>query len=141
MVTMARRIAELRSEKGVSRPELAAALGVPRMSVEKFEDGRQTPSQAQQEKLAAFFAVPLSYLRGEDPSSDWMDGAFLDAPQPPAPQPPRKAEASGGGEQVLDALLGGRKFQAALQAAVLEALRSPEGQELLAKAVRRELRK
>ena len=89
MVTMAQRIVELRSERGLSRPALSAALGFPRMAVEKFETGRQTPTQDQQEKLASFFGVSVFYLRG----------------------------------------------------AVLEVLRSPEGQELLAKAVRREMGK
>ena len=42
---------------------------------------------------------------------------------------------------MLDALLGGKKFQESLRGAVLEVLRSQEGQELLSKAVRRELAK
>ena len=41
---------------------------------------------------------------------------------------------------MLDALLTGKKFQETLRSAVLEALRSPEGQEILAKAIRRELK-
>lgn len=71
MITMAQRIEELRTKKGISRPALAAALGLPRLSVEKFETGRQTPTQEQQQKLAAAFGVSLSYLRGEtdDPTS------------------------------------------------------------------------
>lgn len=52
MVTMAQRIEALRTEKGLSRPALAAALGLPRLSIEKFETGRQTPSQEQQQKLS-----------------------------------------------------------------------------------------
>ena len=47
MITMAQRLEELRTQRGLSRPALAAALGLPRMSVEKFETGRQTPSQEQ----------------------------------------------------------------------------------------------
>ena len=43
MVTMAQRIEELRNEKGMSRPELASALGLPRLAIEKFETGRSTP--------------------------------------------------------------------------------------------------
>lgn len=80
MVTMAQRIEELRTKKGISRPALAAALGLPRLSVEKFETGRQTPTQEQQQKLAAAFGVSLSYLRGEtdDPTSmdNWLSGAL-----------------------------------------------------------------
>ena len=80
MVTMAQRIEALRIQKNLSRPALAAALGLPRLSVEKFETGRQTPTQEQQQKLAACFGVSLSYLRGEtdDPTSmdNWLNGAL-----------------------------------------------------------------
>ena len=62
MITMAQRLEELRTQRGLSRPALAAALGLPRMSVEKFETGRQTPSQEQQAKMASYFGVSLSYL-------------------------------------------------------------------------------
>lgn len=148
MVTMAQRIAELRSERGLSRPALSAALGFPRMAVEKFETGRQTPTQDQQEKLASFFGVSVLYLRGENNDrvrmDDWMDGAFLDRPSPipETPRKPKPAPAAPAGEgTMLDALLTGKRFQEALRGAVLEVLRSPEGQELLAKAVRREMGK
>lgn len=73
MITMAQRIEELRTKKGISRPALAAALGLPRLSVEKFETGRQTPTQEQQQKLAAAFGVSLSYLRGKRMSPTSMD--------------------------------------------------------------------
>ena len=148
MVTMAQRIVELRTEKGLSRPAMSVALGFPRMAVEKFETGRQTPTQDQQEKLAAFFGVSVFYLRGENNDrvrmDDWMDGAFLDQPSP-APETPRRAKpapaAPAGEGTMLDAFLTSKKFQEALRGAVLEALRSPEGQELLARAVRREMGK
>lgn len=148
MVTMAQRIEQLRTEKGLSRPALSAALGFPRMAVEKFETGRQTPTQDQQEKLASFFGVSVLYLRGENNDrvrmDDWMDGAFLDQPSP-APETPRRAKpapaAPAGEGTMLDAFLTSKKFQEALRGAVLEALRSPEGQELLARAVRREMGK
>ena len=147
MVTLAQRLEELRTARGLSRPALAAELGLPRMSIEKFETGRQTPSQEQQKKLAAYFEVPLPYLRGETSDlttmADWMDGAFLDSPAAPAalrqsaPKPRKAAPApSGGGESMFDAFLNSKKFQEALKTAALEALRSPEGQELLAKAIR-----
>ena len=45
MVTMAKRLEELRTERNLSRPALAAALGFPRTAIEKFETGRQTPSR------------------------------------------------------------------------------------------------
>ena len=64
MVTLAQRIESLRTEKGLSRSALAAALGFPKGSVDKFETGRQTPTKEQQDKMAAFFGVSLFYLRG-----------------------------------------------------------------------------
>ena len=65
MVTMAQRIEALRTEKGLSRPALAAALGLPRLSIEKFETGRQTPSQEQQQKLAgARPTIPPAWTTG-----------------------------------------------------------------------------
>ena len=63
MVTMAQRIEALRTEKGLSRPALAAALGLPRLSIEKFETGRQTPTKDQQDKLAEYFGVPEPLIR------------------------------------------------------------------------------
>lgn len=149
MVSMAQRIEELRGTKNLSRPALAAALGFPKTSIEKFETGRQTPTQEQQDKLAAFFGVSVFYLRGETSDGtrmgDWMDGAFLDSTPAPAPRRAVKAAepvvASSGGEQgtVFDSFLTNKKFQETLRAAVLDTLRSPEGKELLAQAVRKEL--
>ena len=85
MVTLAQRIESLRTEANLSRPALAAALGFPKGSIEKFETGRQTPSKEQQEKLAAHFGVSLFYLRGESNDrtrqEDWMDA-------PPSPNVP-----------------------------------------------------
>ena len=65
MVTIAQRLCELRTEKNLSRPALSEALGLPRMTVEKFETGRLTPSAEQQTKIASFFGVSVPYLRGE----------------------------------------------------------------------------
>ena len=65
MVTLAQRIEELRTAKGLSRPALAAALGFPRTAIEKFETGRQTPTQDQQNKLASYFGVSLFYGRDQ----------------------------------------------------------------------------
>ena len=54
MVTLAQRIEALRTERGLSRPALAAELGLPKGAVEKFETGRQTPSREQQETRAGY---------------------------------------------------------------------------------------
>lgn len=149
MVTMAQRIEALRTERGISRPALSAALGFPKTAMEKFETGRQTPTQDQQGKLANYFGVSLFYLRGEsdDPTrmETWLNGGDLpdDGPAtaPAAPPPQRKPRPAAIQEDgaVFGALLKSPSFQALLRSAVLEALRSSEGQELLTKAVRREL--
>ena len=151
MVTMALRIEALRMQKALSRPALAAALGLPRMSIEKFETGRQTPSQEQQTKLAHYFGVSLSYLRGEtdDPTDmeSWLSGNFADEPAPQtAPKAPARpaaqvVQSSGGSGDgaVFSALLKSSSFQEMVRSAVLDVLRSPEGQQLLAKAIRKEM--
>lgn len=150
MVTMAQRLEALRTERGLSRPALSAALGFPKTAMEKFETGRQTPTQDQQRKLADYFGVTLPYLRGEsdDPAEgdSWLSGNVpAEEPVPPrAPaalpvqKKPRPAAVQEDGA-VFGALLKSPSFQAMMRTAALEALRSPEGQELLAKAVRREL--
>ena len=152
MVTIAQRIEALRMQKALSRPALAAALGLPRMSIEKFETGRQTPTQDQQVKLAQYFGVSLAYLRGEadDPSGkdSWLSGNVADEPAVPRPvpkaasRPAAQVVQSSGGDgdgTVFSALLKSKSFQDMVRSTVLEVLRSPEGQQLLAKAVRKEL--
>lgn len=148
MVTMAQRIEELRTRKGISRPALSAALGLPRTAAEKFETGRQTPTQDQQKKLAEYFGVSLQYLRGEsdDPEQmeTWLNGGALTQDEPVSvPRPAVKAKPKPVAVQedgaVFGALLKSAGFQAMIRNTVIEVLRSPEGQELLAKAVRREL--
>jgi len=143
---MAQRLEALRTERGISRAALSAALGFPKTAVEKFETGRQTPAQDQQKKLAEYFGVSLPYLRGksDDPTDadTWLSGNVPDAggALAPAVRPakPRPAAVQEDGA-VFGALLKSPSFQALVRSAALEALRSPEGQEILAKAVRREL--
>ena len=149
MVTMAQRIEELRTKKAMSRPALAAALGLPRLSIEKFETGRQTPTQEQQQKLASAFGVSIAYLRGEtdDPTSmdNWLSGAVPAEDPVVLPKAIRKATAavvaqSGDSKSdgaVFSALLKSDSFKALVRETVLEVLKSPEGLALLAKAVKK----
>jgi len=153
MVTMAQRIEALRAERNLSRPALSAALGFPKSAAEKFETGRQTPSQDQQKKLAEFFGVTLAYLRGEvdvreEGQGTWLEQAYTEeaptpAPAPKRPEAPVVVQSSGGGQDsaVFSALLNSKSFQGVVRAAVLDVLRSPEGQALLRQAVRKELGK
>ena len=148
MVTLAQRITELRTQKGMSRPELSLALGLPKTAVEKFETGRQTPTQEQQKKMAAYFGVSLFYLRGEsnDPTTQdsWMDGSIPDEPDVVvAPRPRREAAVQSSVKEgsMLDPILKSAGFRQAVHDAVLDVLRSKEGQQLLEQAVARYLRK
>ena len=151
MITMAQRIEALRTERGLSRPALSAALGFPKTAVEKFETGRQTPTQDQQDKLASYFGVSLFYLRGEsdDPTrmESWLNTGYVEeepAPRPvPRPAAPKiVAQSSAAGQNdsnMFSAFMKSKSFQAMVHSTVLEVLRSPEGQELLSRTVRREL--
>lgn len=150
MVTMAQRITELRDEKGLSRPALSAALGLPKLAVEKFETGRQTPTQAQQQQLASFFGVSVSYLRGESRDrtrmEDWL-GAVPAEEEAPAPavrpaRPTGKTQtgpAEQGGVGVMGSFLNSPQFQKALRNAVLDVLHSPEGETVLLNLIRKEM--
>ena len=151
MITMAQRIEALRTERGLSRPALSAALGFPKTAVEKFETGRQTPTQDQQDKLASYFGVSVFYLRGEsdDPTrmESWLNTGYVEeepAPRPvPRPAAPKiVAQSSAAGQNdsnMFSAFMKSKSFQDLLRATVLDVLRSPEGQELIAKAVRKEV--
>ena len=130
-------------------PALAAALGLPRLSIEKFETGRQTPSQEQQQKLAGAFGVSLPYLRGEtdDPTSmdNWLSGAVPqeDVVLPKAVRKATAAVVAQSGDSgrsdgaVFSALLKSDSFKALVRETVLDVLKSPEGQALLAKAAKK----
>ena len=151
MITMAQRIEALRTERGLSRPALSAVLGFPKTAVEKFETGRQTPTQDQQDKLASYFGVSLFYLRGEsdDPTrmESWLNTGYVEeepAPRPvPRPAAPKiVAQSSAAGQNdsnMFSAFMKSKSFQDLLRATVLDVLRSPEGQELIARAVRKEV--
>ena len=151
MVTMAQRIEALRNEKGLSRPALAAELGFPKNAIEKYETGRATPTKDQQEKMASYFGVSLFYLRGESGDrtrqEDWMSGSLTAAEEEPVYRPapavkrPKPEPVSGGGATMLDALFSTKQAKDQFKAMVLEVLRSPEGQELIAQAVWKELAK
>ena len=139
MVTLSQRIEELRTARGLSRPAAAAALGFPKGAFEKFETGRQTPTKDQQEKMANYFGVSLFYLRGEssDPTrqEDWMP-VHVPTPAPRKAQPSAQPQGT-----VMDSVLSSRQVQDLLRSIVLDTLRSPEGQDLIARAVHRELLK
>ncbi len=151
MVTMAQRIEQLRTEKGLSRPALSLALGMPKNAAEKFETGRATPTKEQQEKLARYFDVSIFYLKGEtdDRTSqdNWLSGGFSMDDEPTAPivsavAKKVKPQAVGGNSTgVFEAFRSNKAFQDMVRDTVLDVLRSPEGQEILSRVVRKEMKR
>ena len=150
MVTMAQRIEQLRTEKGLSRPALSLALGLPKNAAEKFETGRATPTKDQQDKLAGYFGVSLAYLKGEtdDRTSmdSWMRGDFGSDDEPDTPfiqavskKVSRPAPSSNEGGAMFEAFRNSKPFQDMLRATVLDVLRSPEGEEIVSRIIRKEL--
>lgn len=65
MSDFAVRIKALRLAKGVTRDELAAALGLSKSIVARWELGNRKPSVAVLQKLVAFFGVTYNELLGE----------------------------------------------------------------------------
>lgn len=149
MVSMAQRIEALRTERNISRPALASALGLPKNAIEKFETGRQSPTKEQAQKIADYFGVSIFYLRGEsdDPTrqDSWLSGSFADEGghvpmEPPKAKKAQPVQAAPSGQgTIFDSFLKSKAFQDMVRETVQEVLRSPEGQELIAKAVKREL--
>ena len=145
MTSMSQRIQELRCKMGYSRPTLALELGLPKISIEKFETGRLTPNQEQQQILARFFGVSVEYLRGEstDPATgdNWLTGEVPEEePSAPVQAPKRKilanSEGAGNESAGFAAMMKSEAFRSLVRESVLEVLRSPEGQRLIASAAK-----
>ncbi len=62
---LAKRLKELREAKGVSQEEVAAAVGLARLSVSNYERGTRTPDADILAKLAKFYAISSDYLIGQ----------------------------------------------------------------------------
>lgn len=120
MKTIRDRISDLRMEHQLSALQVNQALGWGKSTVERFEQGKQTPNKEQEAQLASFFKVSVAYLRAETNDKtrqdSWMDMA-LDAdrnPEPPAPPQARQEEAppqAGQGASVLSAMLKSEEAQ------------------------------
>lgn len=59
------RIKELRQSKGLTQAELATKLGVTRQAVSLYEKGQIKPKIETLKKLAYYFGVSVSYIRGD----------------------------------------------------------------------------
>ena len=63
------KLRKLRTERGLSQQEQADGIFVSRSAVAKWENGLGLPSDASREALAAFFDVPATELRTEEPEA------------------------------------------------------------------------
>lgn len=67
------KIKELRERKKIGQRELAEKIGTTQQAISLYERGDRQPKLATWKKLAEFFDVPVSYLRGEQNTLD-IDG-------------------------------------------------------------------
>ncbi|MTV24500.1 helix-turn-helix transcriptional regulator [Nitriliruptoraceae bacterium ZYF776] len=68
------RIAALRAERGVTRRDLAAALGVHYQTVGYLERGEYSPSLHLALRIAAFFELPVEVVFSVEPFPRIGDG-------------------------------------------------------------------
>ena len=139
MVKLSKRLEELRTNKGLSRYQLCQQMGFPKMTIDKFEAGKLTPTKAQLEKLAAFFGVTADYITGEndDTITQWIIQSEREENTRKIAQQPKKtvkqsSETQSSSNSLMDAFIKSELFRQA----VLEVLKSPEGMELIKKIVK-----
>lgn len=65
---MRNRLKQLRTGRGVSQGQLAAALGVSRQTVNAIENDRYDPSLPLAFAMARFFARPIEEIFHDDPA-------------------------------------------------------------------------
>lgn len=66
-MTFGERIRELRTQKGLTQPQLAESIGVSVRTIKSYELGTSLPKTRETyQKLAEFFDVNINYLLAED---------------------------------------------------------------------------
>lgn len=65
MMTISRRLRELRLERGLSQSKLAEATGIPKSTLVSYENNHRTPNLESMTKLEKYFGVSTRYLTGE----------------------------------------------------------------------------
>jgi len=78
------RLAVLRAERGLSRQDIAAALGIHYQTIGYLERGDYNPSLQLALKLAAFFALPVEAIFSLTPFALLSEQVY---PRPAAPPP------------------------------------------------------
>src|SRR4029453_1020874 len=90
------RLTVLRAERGLSRQDIAAALGIHYQTIGYLERGDYNPSLQLALKLAAFFALPVEAIFSLTPFTPLSEPVFprTAAPHPPTPPPTNPPQAS-----------------------------------------------
>lgn len=70
MANFATMLKQLRTEKGLTQPELSQLLGISRSAISMYEQGKREPDLATLELIARFFEVDLNLLTGTDLGPD-----------------------------------------------------------------------
>lgn len=65
MEVFAKRLKELRQDRGLSQKQLAKELGFPQSSIGYWESGERTPVASAIITLSRYFGVTTDYLLGE----------------------------------------------------------------------------
>ena len=83
-MSLGENISALRAARGMKQDELAAALGVSRQSVSKWETDASVPELDKLVQLAGLFGVTLDELVGREPPSPEAPPAAVTVSRPPA---------------------------------------------------------
>ena len=93
--TLHNRIAVLRAERGITRRQLAQAVGVHYQTVGYLERGEYSPSLYLALRIAEFFGVPVELIFSTRRSCG-SARALRPAPEPPRRRPPGPAPGDSG---------------------------------------------
>ena len=66
METFAKKLSELRKQKGLSQEELATDLNISQSSVSNYESGVTKPDTDILQKIAEYFKVPVAYFFSDE---------------------------------------------------------------------------
>jgi len=64
MATFSERLQELKDTRGIMQKDVAAAIGVPLRTYQRYEYGEREPQLSTLVKIADFYGVTLDYLAG-----------------------------------------------------------------------------
>lgn len=66
MATFSERLQELKTSRGVMQKDVAAAIGVPLRTYQRYEYGEREPQLSTLVRMADFYGVTLDYLAGRE---------------------------------------------------------------------------